>query len=142
LTDSSSEIAFRLRVRRDPVHCKWWIAVPLNLGESQDLWLIPNTVASRSVITPSAFDRLREAGLVGADILDFQSGRRSGVLRNVTIANQAAPDVEVRIRDVDELRVAPDQYVVDGYLGLDYLFGAFASLTVDTQTLHVRLTRR
>lgn len=104
--------------------------------------MIPNTVASRSVITPQAFRRLRDAGLVGADIFDFRSGLRSGILRNVTIAGQAAPDLEVRIREVDELLVAPGQYIVDGYLGLDYLFGAFASLTVDTQTLRVRLGLR
>jgi hypothetical protein len=142
LTDPSSEISFRLRVRHDPVHRKWWIAVPLHVGASRDVLMIPNTVASRSVITPQAFRRLRDAGLVGADILDFRFGHRSGVLPNVTIANQVAPDLEVRVRDVDELLVAPEQYVVDGYLGLDYLFGAFASLTVDTQTLRVRLTRR
>jgi hypothetical protein len=104
--------------------------------------MVPNTAASRSAITPTAIQRLRDAGLVGADTFEFPTGRTSTLLRNVTIVGQAAPDLEVRIRDVEELRDAPGQYVVDGYLGLDYLFGAFAALNVDTQTLRVRLGLR
>lgn len=116
--------------------------MPLQIGESSRLMMIPNTVASRSAITPSAFHPLRDAGLVGADILDFPSGLRSVLLQNLTIAGQAAPDIEVRIRDVEEFLVAPSEYVADGYLGLDYLFGAFTSLSVDTQSLWVRLGLR
>jgi hypothetical protein len=116
--------------------------VPFYLRDSERLLLVPNTVASRSVITSPTFHRLRRAGLIGADIVDFPSGGLSCVLQNVTIAGQAAPDVEVRIRDVDELLGASGQYLVDGYLGLDYLFGAFASLSVDTQSLQVRLGLR
>jgi hypothetical protein len=139
LSESSNEISFRLSVRRDPVRRKWWLVVPLNVGETGNLVLVPNSVASRSVITPPAFRRLREAGLIGADIFDFPSGRLSCILSNVRIADQAAPDLKVRVRDVDELLVARDEYVVDGYLGLDYLFGAFTSLTIDTQRLRVTL---
>jgi hypothetical protein len=142
LTESSGEISFRLTARRDRVRGKWWLLVPLHIGETARLLMVPNTVASRSAITPSAFQRLRDAGLIGADILDFPSGLRSSLLQNVTIAGQSAPDLEVRIRDVDEFLVAPDEYVADGYLGLDYLFGAFASLSVDTQSLTVRLGLR
>jgi hypothetical protein len=140
--ESDNEISFRLRVRRDAIHRKLWIGVPLRIGESGNLLLVPNSVASLSVITPSAFERLRRAGMIGADIFDFPTGRMSCVLRGVTIAGQAAPDLHVRIRDVDELIGADDRYLMDGYLGLDYLFGAFASITVDTQRLQVRLGLR
>jgi hypothetical protein len=140
--DSGNEISFRLRLRHDALHQKWWLGIPLNIGEFGNLLLVPNSVASRSVITPAAFQRLRRKGLIGADIYDFPSGRMSCVLRDVSIVNQAAPDLHVRIRDVDELLGSDDEYLVDGYLGLDYLFGAFSSVFVDTQRLQVTLKPR
>jgi hypothetical protein len=140
--ETGDVISFRLRARHDSVHQKWWLGVPLNIGEFGNLLLVPNSVASRSVITPSAFQRLRREGLIGADIYEFPTGRMSCLLRDVSIVNQAVPDLHVRIRDVDELIGADDRYLMDGYLGLDYLFGAFASITVDTQRLQVTLGLR
>ncbi len=116
--------------------------VPLRVGESQNLWMVPNSVASRSAITQTAFFRLQNAGLIGANIVDFPTGRKSCVLNNARVLGQQVPDLHVRIRDVDEFLVADGEYVADGYLGMDYLFGAFTSIAIDTQTLQVKLGLR
>jgi hypothetical protein len=137
--ETGYEISFRLRVHRDVARRKWWLVVPMRIGETGELAMVPNPVATRFVNTPPAYRRLKQEGLIYADIFEFRTGRVSSLLRNVRIAKQAVPDLEVRVRDVDALLVAGDEYVVDGYLGLDYLFGAFAAITIETRTLWVTL---
>jgi hypothetical protein len=112
----------------------------MSIGNVAALDLVPNTVATRSVIVPSAYRRLREANLIGLDVFDFQTGRVTSLLRDVWIGEQRAPDLTVQIRDVPELLAAGGQYLVDGYIGLDYLFfGDFGSVEVNTRTLRVTL---
>jgi hypothetical protein len=139
VSESGGEISFRLRTRRDHVHSKLWLVVPVRIADSEDLMMVANSIASRSVLTPPAFSKLRKAGLTGADILDFPSGRVSCLLKDMRIAEHAVPDLLVRVRDVDEFLIADDEYVVDGYFGLDYLLGAFSSFAIETATLRVTL---
>ena len=113
--------------------------MPLRVADSENLMMVANSIASRSVLTPPAFRKLREAGLIGADILDFPTGRMSCVLRDMRIGDHIVPDLLVRVRDVDQFLIGADRYVVDGYLGLDYLLGAFSSFAIETATLRVTL---
>ena len=109
MTDQGGEIAFRLRVRRGPRTDRWWLVVPLEVGRHATLAMVPNTVAGRSVITPAALQLLRAAGLPGADIGDFRSGRRDYLLRDVRLGGRSVPDVRVPVRHVAGLQVAGER---------------------------------
>ena len=114
----------------------------MSIGGVATLDLVPNSVATRSVITPTTYHKLRDLELIDLDIHDLKSGRLTSVLRNVSIADLPAPDLTVQIRDVPELLGGDGRYLVDGYLGLDYLFfGDFGSIEINTRTLRVTLRR-
>lgn len=142
MTEPGEEIAFRWLVRREQQSGRWWLVVPFTVGRGASLAMVPNTVANRSVITPPAFRRLRASGLTGADLIDFRTGRQEYVLRNVRLAGLPVPDFGVQVRDVEPLRMTGKQYLVDGYLGIDVLFGLFSSLAIDTRTLWVTVRLR
>jgi hypothetical protein len=134
------EISFRLRTRADQTRNRAWLVIQMSVGNSITMEMVPNSVATRSVITPTTYRRLRGADLIGLDVFDFHTGRVTSVLRNVSIGNRQAPDLTVQIRDVPELLAGDGQYLVDGYLGLDYLFfGDFGSIEINTRTLRVAL---
>jgi hypothetical protein len=139
--EPETEITFRLRVRRDPgsVERRQWFYVPIDIGEKRTLAMVPNTMASRSVITTDTAEELSMGGLVGADIVDLSTGRRSHVLRGLRLAGHPIPDFAVRVREVPGLRGSSGVYVVDGYLGLDFFFGLFRLITIDTRTLKLTL---
>lgn len=101
------------------------------------LAMVPNTVANRSVITPTGLQPLRTTGWVGADLIDFRTGRKEVVLRDVRLAGHALPDFTVQVREIPALRTVGQEYLVDGYLGIDVLSGMFTSLAIDTRTLRV-----
>jgi hypothetical protein len=102
--------------------------------------MVPNSLATRSVVTPATYQEPRGLGLTGLDIVDLPTGRATTILHNVRIGNQPAPDLEVQVRDVPELLAPDGQYLVDGDLGLDYLFfGDFGSIAINTGTLRVTL---
>jgi len=112
----------------------------MSVGGTIALAMIPNSIATRSVITPLAYQQLRTANLVALDDFDLRTGRVNAVLNDVWIGDQPAPDLTVQVRDVPELLAPEGQYLVDGYLGLDYLFcGDFGSLEINTRTLRVTL---
>jgi hypothetical protein len=134
------EISFRLGLVTDKRRDRSWLTIRLRIGNTVPLAFVPNSVATRSVITPVAYQRLRAAGLIGLDVFDIHSGRVTSVLRNVTIAGRPAPDLTLHVRDVPELLGSDDEYLVDGYLGLDYLFfGDFGAIEIDTRRLRVTL---
>jgi len=136
----NDDISFRLRFRMDRLRQRTWLAVPTSIGSIATLDLVPNSVATRSVITPIAYHKLRDLELIDLDIHDLQSGRVTSVLGSVSIAGLSAPDLAVQIRDVPELLGSDGRYLVDGYLGLDYLFfGDFGSIEINTRTLRVTL---
>ena len=136
----SDEIRSRLVLRSDSARRRSWLALQLRVAGVTKLELVPNSVATRSVITPDAYRILRAANLISLDIFDINTGRVTSVLRNVTIGGRPAPDLTVQVRDVPELLGSDDQYLVDGYLGLDYLFfGDFGSIEINTRTLRVTL---
>jgi hypothetical protein len=112
----------------------------MSVGKILGLEMVPNSVATRSVITPSAYQALRAADLISLDVFDFGTGRTTSVLRVVSINEQPAPDLTVQVRDVPNLLTRDGRYLADGYLGLDYLFfGDFGSVEINTRTLHVTL---
>jgi hypothetical protein len=112
------------------------------IGHAIALAMVPNSVATRSVITPAAYQRLRAVNLIGLDVFDIHSGRVTSVLRDVSISDQPAPNLTVQVRDVPELLDRDGHYLVDGYLGLDYLFfGDFGAIEINTRTLRVTLRR-
>lgn len=126
------EIRFRLILRADRTRDRAWLAASLSIGGDAKLELVPNSIAIRSVITPVVYQKLREANLIGLDVFDFHTGRVTSVIRDVAIGDRPAPNLTVQIRD--------GAYLVDGYLGLDYLFfGDFGSIEINTRTLHVTL---
>lgn len=137
MIEPSKEISFRLYMRRGRQTGKWWLFVSLDVAEVVSLAMVPNTVANRSVITPPALQQLRAMGLVGADLIAFRTGRREVVLRNVLLAGHSIPDFTVQVREIQALRTAGHQYLVDGYLGIDVMFGMFSSLAIDTRTFRV-----
>ena len=141
MTEPSDEIAFWLLVRQRSGG-KPWLFVPLAMSDQITLALVPNTVATRSVIVPRAYSMLRTAGLLGANIYDIQTGRQSCVISGATLGGQPIPNIETQVRDVEPFRNQSVEYAVDGYLGLDFLFGKCASLAIETQTLRVRLRLR
>lgn len=135
-----SEISFRLGLQSDRTRDRSWLTVPMKVAETIALAMIPNSIATRSVITPATYQQLRTANLIGLDVFDLHSGRVTSVLRDVSISHQPAPDLTVQIRDVPELLDGEGNYLVDGYLGLDYLFfGDFGSIEINTRTLRVTL---
>lgn len=116
--------------------------MPVGIKDQAKLELVPNSIATRTVITPIAYQKHRSANLIGLDVFDFHSGRVTSVLRDVSIGSRVAPDVTAQVRDVPEFLDAEGHYMVDGYLGLDYLFfGDFGSIEINTRTLHVTLRR-
>lgn len=135
------DISFRLRVRRDrdPSAQRRWLVIPIAVGGTQTLSMLPNSVATRSVITPAAARSLRREGLLGADIVDLSTGRTTGVLKRLHLADNLIPDLEVQVREIPALRGSDGEYVVDGYLGLDFFFGPFSLITIDTRTLRITL---
>jgi hypothetical protein len=137
---AGDEIRFRLQLRADRARDRAWLTVPVNIASDAKLELVPNSVATRSVITPVAYRKLRTARLIGLDVFDLQSGRVTAVLRDVLIGGSPAPDLTLQVRDVPELLDSEGLYLVDGYLGLDYLFfGDFGSIEINTRTLRVAL---
>lgn len=140
MTDRS-DISFRLRVRRDPDPgvARRWLVIPIDVGAKRTLWMVPNTVAARSVLVPSGASRLRQVGLLGADIVDLATGRTSAVLDQLSVAGTPIPALPVQMREVPGLRGSDGEYVVDGYLGLDFFFGPFSLITIDTRTLRITL---
>jgi hypothetical protein len=135
-----SEISFRLGLQTDRTRDRSWLTVPMKVADTIALAMIPNSIATRSVITPAAYQQLRTANLIGLDVFDLYSGRVTSVLRDVSISHQPAPDLTVQVRDVPELLDGEGNYLVDGYLGLDYLFfGDFGSIEINTRTLRVTL---
>jgi hypothetical protein len=141
MTEPGGDISFRLWVRfdPDPGTRRRWLVVPLEVGSIRASEMVPNTVATRSVITPSAARRLRLEGLLGADVVELASGRTTRVLSGVRLAGRAVPDLEVRVRDVPALKGSSGEYLVDGYLGLDFFLGLFRQITIDTRTLRITL---
>lgn len=139
MTEQSDEISFRLHVRRDRTTSKWWLAAPLKVGGHVTLWLVPNTIALRSVIAPPAWRLLRLEGLIGADIVDFRSGHQTCVLRDTRVGGHDISDLVVQVREVEEMRLSGDRYAVDGYLGLDFFLMRFATVTLDTRRLRLTL---
>jgi hypothetical protein len=137
---ANGEITFRLGLRTDRDRDRSWLVISVNVGGRLSLELVPNSVATRSVISPEAYQALRAADLIGLDVFDFRTGRVTSVLRNLSINRQPAPDLTVQVRDVPELLTRDRRYLVDGYLGLDYLFfGDFGSIEINTRALHVTL---
>lgn len=142
MPNQDEEISFRLRLRRDRLRKRIWLVVPMSVGGVAALNLVPNSVATRSVITPVAYRKLRDLSLIDLDVHDFQSRRVTSVLGTVSVGDRSAPDLTVQVRDVPELLDGDGKYLVDGYLGLDYLFfGNFGFIEINTRTLQVTLRR-
>lgn len=142
MSDSGEEIATRLRLRHDPARNRAWLFMTFDAGRDVALNMVPNSIATRSAITPVAYRKLRDAGLINLDVFDIHTARVTTVLRNLRIGRAPAPDLAVQVRDIDEFAGRDGRYVVDGYLGLDYLFfGDFRYITIDTRTLRLRLRR-
>lgn len=140
MSDQDDEIAVRLAVYREldqdgrpKRRGKWWLAVPIEVEQKVPLALVINTIATRSVITPPALERMRQAGLSGADILTLGTRRQDFVIRNVRLGGHLIPEFAVQVRHVPGLQIADGRYLVDGYIGLDVLFGSFSIISVDTR---------
>lgn len=98
--------------------------------------MVPNPLASKSVISPATFARLVEHGVVHAGIHDLRTRAKSCVLRHLSIEGQSVPDLEVRIREHASFLRA------DGYLGQDFLFGNFTDITLDVDRRLLKMKRR
>jgi hypothetical protein len=115
------------------------LVIPLRVGAALTLAMVPNTAASRSVITPVAFTRLQGLGLVGPAVPHIPSGMRGCVLRALTVAGHPLAEFEVQIRDVDALRTDVGESAVDGYLGLDFFFANFAAIRFELKRFRLTL---
>ncbi|HEY7036110.1 MAG TPA: hypothetical protein VH482_32555 [Thermomicrobiales bacterium] len=113
-----------------------WLVILLGVGADQILAMVPNPLASRSVISPATFARLVEQGVVSAGIHDIRTRAKSCILRHLSIEGQPVPDLEVRIRKHASFLRA------DGYLGQDFLFGNFTDIHLDIDRRLLRLKRR
>ena len=112
--------------------------MPLFVGGTTPLWMVPNSLATRSVLTPAAAAELRVLGLAGADITQLGSGRRGCVLSGLSVKGHPLQEMEFQIRDVPEFRDRDDQYLVHGYLGLDFFWTNFKAIRFEFRT--ARLT--
>jgi hypothetical protein len=142
VAEPRDEINVRLQLRWDAARTRWWIVVPFEIDGLVNLAMAPNTIATRSVITPPALALLRAAGLAGADIHDLRSGAKSFLLTRARLGGHPIPNLEVRVHDVDQFRDANGDYPVDGYLGLDFLLRACAWFALDTRRLRMGIRLR
>jgi hypothetical protein len=115
-----------------------WLAIPVRVGTTFTLDMVPNSIAARSVVTSVAFTRLQALGLVGATVHRLESGGRHCVLNGLTIVGHAVQDLDVQIRDVPQFRMPDGLYAVDGYFGLDFFYANFTAIRFDLRK--VRLT--
>ena len=92
--------------------------------------MVPNTVALRLVITPSAWDFLQTEGLAGADFVDIRTGRRTCVFRGSRTGGYDVPGFTVQGREIEGMRAGGAHDPVDVYFGLDVLLVRFASVTL------------
>jgi hypothetical protein len=88
---------------------RFWITIPLRIGESGLLEMVLDTAAPLSGISVQVRDDLRERGLLEPP----RSARY--VLRNLIVQGQPFPDVPVRVSP----RLT--EVGADGVLGLDFL---------------------
>lgn len=115
MPNGEHELTFSLRYGFNDPRGERWRIIRLSVGQDMTWDMLPNPTVPRSTISRHAFAdlALREQAIAG--------NARRAVLRDLLIAGQPVPDLEVRISQV----VA--RLGVDGILGLDF-FEQFASV--------------
>src|SRR5205809_517155 len=125
MPEPGDEITCHLTFRDGDSEARGWPVIPLRVGGDHILAMVPNPLASTSVISPATFERLVAHGLVSSGIHDIRTRAKSCVLRHLSIEGQLVPDLEVRIRKHASFLRA------NGYLGQDFLFGNFTDIHLD-----------
>lgn len=102
------EISFILKHGFNDVRQERGLVVRLDVGDDIVWDMLPNPAARRSIISPRALEDLQTRGLASSH------DARRFLVRDLRIAGQPIPDLEVRVS------AAMVRLGVDGILGLDF----------------------
>jgi hypothetical protein len=119
-----TEVSIRLRFTRATRGEKRRMVLPIEASETT-LYMVPNSVAARSVVTPEMHDRLRRLEFADEPIVRLPGRSKHAVIGPLTVVSQPLGVFEFEIRDVAQFRPAGGRNAVSGYLGLDF-FLAFS----------------